>query len=87
MNENKLITATISYEMDGQPGQIDIAGTNFESLVANIFEFETQNKGTEVRTFKLDDNRQFEWNGYVAHSFFAKGHIDEEKFIEMSLIR
>ena len=85
MNENKLITSTVSFEMDGQPGQINIAGINFESLVRNIFDFDLKNEG--VTGFTLDDGRQFQFNSYVAHAWLDEGRIDEEKFIEMSLIK
>ena len=88
MNENKLITANVSFEVDGHPGQVEIAGIDFESLVRNILTFDLENtQKATVTGFTLDDGRKFEFNSYVAHSWLDHGRIDEEKFIEMSLIK
>lgn len=88
MNEKKIITANVSFEVDGQPGQIDIAGINFESLVRNIFTFDLENtQKAKVTEFTIDDGRQFQFKSNVVHSWLDVGVIDEEKFIEMSLIK
>jgi len=88
MNENKLITANVSFEVDGQPGQVEIAGIDFESLVRNIFTFDLENETkAKVTEFTLDDGRQFHFNDYVVHAWLDHGRIDEEKFIEMSLLK
>ena len=88
MNENKLITANVSFEVDGQPGQIEIAGIDFESLVRNIFTFDSENdQKASVTKFTLNDGRQFEFNSLFAHHWLDNGSLDEEKFIKMSLIK
>ena len=88
MKKLTLITANVSFEVDGQPGKIDIAGIDFESLVRNIFTFDLENtQKAKVTEFTIDDGRQFHFNSYVVHSWLDHGRIDEEKFIEMSLIK
>lgn len=88
MNENKLITANVSFEVDGQPGQVEIAGLDLESLVRNIFTFDLENtQKAKVTEFTIDDGRHFHFNDYVVHAWLDHGRIDEEKFIEMSLIK
>ena len=88
MNEKKMITANVSFEVDGQPGQIEIAGIDLESLVRNIFTFELESKEkATVTTFSLDDGRKFQFNSYVVHSWLDHGKIDEQTFIEMCLIK
>lgn len=88
MNENKLITANVSFEVDGQPGQVEIAGIDFESLVRNIFTFDSENEQkASVTNFTLDDGRKFEFNSLIAHHWLDNGRMDEKEFIEMMLIK
>ncbi|MBL7971275.1 MAG: hypothetical protein JNL03_07125 [Prolixibacteraceae bacterium] len=87
MNENKLITANVSFEVDGQPGQIKISALDFQTVVRRILTFDLESKIGKVTGFTLDDGRKFNFNSYVVHSWLDHGRIGEEKFIEMSLIK
>ena len=80
------ITANVSFDADGHPGQINIAGLDFESLVRNIFQFDLENpEKAKVTEFTMPDGRKFHFNSYVAHAWLDHGRINEDQFIEASL--
>lgn len=88
MNKYKVITANVSFEADGQTKFIEIEGMDLESLVRNIFTFDLDNQPkAKVTSFILPDGRQFHFNSFVVHSWLDHGKIDEETFIELSLIK
>lgn len=87
MTTPTLITANVSFEMDGQPGQIKISALDFETVVRRIHTFDLESKtGATVTGFTLDDGRQFEFNSLIAHHWLDNGRMDEKEFIEMMLI-